>query len=249
VDSWTSTTTATIRPRGSGSATSSAPRRRSRSGSTSDGLFTGVCGTDWFTLGAPALTSTTFGATRSGGNLVAVSRGQDHDTLWASSSAGRLLVSKNANNADPATVTFTRIDTPAQPSRVPVAISVDSANPNHAIVAYSGYNGNTPTTLGHVFDVVFDPGTGLATFTDLSNDLGDQPVNDVVYDAVTGDVYASTDFTVLRLAAGTHTWVPVAAGLPQAAVSGLTLAVSKATGVRWLYGATHGRGAYRIRLP
>jgi len=216
---------------------------------TSDGLFTGVCGTDWFTLGSPALTSTTFGPTRSGGNLVAVSRGQDHDTLWASSSAGRLLVSKNANNADPATVTFTRIDTTVQPSRVPVAISVDPTNPNHAIVGYSGFNAITPTTPGHVFDVVFDPGTGLATFTDLSNDLLDQPVNDVVYDAATGDVYASTDFTVLRLAAGTHTWVPVATGLPQVTVSGLTLGVSKATGVRWLYAASHGRGAYRVRLP
>ena len=118
---------------------------------TSDGLFTGVCGTDWFPLGGPTLTSTSFGATRSGGNLVAVSRANDHDTMWTSTSAGRLFVSKNANNADPASVTFTRIDTPTQPTRVPVAISVDSTNPNHAVVAYSGYSGNTPTTPGHVF--------------------------------------------------------------------------------------------------
>jgi hypothetical protein len=89
---------------------------------------------------------------------------------------------------------------------------------------------------------------GTATFTDLSNDLLDQPVNDVVYDASNGDVYASTDFTVVRLASGAHTWTPVADGLPQVAVSGLTLAVAN-NGNRWLYAATHGRGAYRIRLP
>ena len=214
---------------------------------TSDQLYTGNCGTDWFPLGGPALTSTTLG-TRGNGNLVAVSRGTDHDTLWASTSGGRVFVSKNANNADPASVTFTRIDTALQPTRVPVAIYVDPANPNHAIIAYSGFNANTPTTPGHVFDVVFDPTTGLATWSDLSNDIGDQPINDVVLDVATGDVYASTDFTVLRLAAGSHTWTPASTGLPQVAVSGLTLATGS-QGVRWLYAATHGRGAYRVRIP
>ena len=216
---------------------------------TSDQLYTGNCGTfnDWFPLGGPSLTtSTAFGGTRSGGNVVAVSRANDHDTMWASTQPGRVFVSQNSNNADPASVTFTRIDTPSQPSRVPVAFSVDSTNPNHAIVAYSGYNSNTPTTQGHVFDVVYNGVS--ATWTDLSNDLGDQPVNDVVLDSKTGDVYVSTDFTVLKLASGTHTWVPAAAGLPSVTTPGLTLAPTK-QGARLLYAATHGRGAYRLRLP
>jgi len=218
---------------------------------TSDQLYTGNCGTfnDWFPLGGPSLTSATaFGLTRGGGNVVAVSRANDHDTMWASTTPGRVFVSQNSNNADPASVTFTRIDTTAQPSRVPVAFSVDTTNPNHAIVAYSGYNSNTPTTLGHVFDVVYNPALGSAVWTDLSNDLGDQPVNDVVLDAKTGDVYVSTDFSVLKLASGTHTWVPAAAGLPPVTTPGLTLAPTK-QGARLLYAATHGRGAYRLRLP
>jgi hypothetical protein len=215
---------------------------------TSDQLYTGNCGTDWFSLGSATLTSTTYGSTRTGGNIVAVTRGQDHDTLWASTSSGRVLITKTANAADPATVSFTRVDTPLQPSRVPVAISVDSTNSNHAIVVYSGFNASTPTTLGHVFDVVFDPVAGTSTWTDISNDLGDQPVNDVLLDAKTGDVYASTDFTVVKLLSGTHTWVPAAAGLPKVAVSGLTLAPTK-QGARLIYAATHGRGAYRLRLP
>jgi hypothetical protein len=189
-----------------------------------------------------------FGGTRGGGNVVAVSRAKDHDTMWASTTPGRVLVSQNANNADPASVTFTRIDTTLQPSRAPVAISVDPTNPNHAVIAYSGYNSTTPTTPGHVFDVVYNPVTGLATWTDLSNDFGDQPANDVVLEAKTGDVYASTDFSVLKLASGTHTWVPAATGLPSVTVSGLTLVPTK-QGARLLYIATHGRGAYRLRLP
>jgi hypothetical protein len=213
---------------------------------TSDQLYTGNCGTDWFPLGGPTLTSTTLG-TRSGGNLVAVSRGADHDTMWAGTSGGRVFVSKNVNAADPATVTFTRIDTPVQPGRVPSSISVDSGNPNHAIVTYSGYNGTTPTTPGHVFSVVFDPALGTATWTDISYDLLDQPVNDAVYDAATGDIYSSTDFGVNKLVHGTTTWVPAATGLPMAAVSGLTLA-GKPTGARWLYAATHGRAVWRLRI-
>jgi hypothetical protein len=215
---------------------------------TSDGLFTGVCGTDWFPLGGPTLTSATaFGGTRSGGNLTAVSRATDHDTLWTATSSGRVFITKNANATDPATVAFTRIDNAVTPLRTPVAISVDSTNPNHAIVAFSGYGSNTPLTPGHVFDVVYDPNTGTAAWTDISHDLRDQPVNDVVFDAATGDVYASTDFDVDKLASGATTWAPAGGGLPQVAVSGLTLATTH-TGDRLLYAATHGRGAYRLRI-
>ena len=147
----------------------------------------------------------------------------------------------------PASVTFTRIDTPAQPGRAVSSIYVDPTNPNHAIVTFSGYDVNTPTTPGHVFDVVFDPTTGTATWTNISYDIGDQPVNDAVLDVATGDVYVSTDFGVLRLVNGTQTWIPAADGLPNAAVSGLTLAAGK-NGDRLLYAATHGRGAWRLRL-
>lgn len=213
---------------------------------TSDLLYTGACGTDWSPLGGPTLVSPVFG-NRANGNITAVARGTDHDTMWAATSGGRVFVSKNANAGDPATVTFTRIDNAATPLRTPNSIYVDPTNPNHAIVSFNGYGSNTPTTPGHVFDVVFDPATGTATWTDISYDLLDQPVDDVVLDAATGDVYASTDFGVDRLAAGTQTWVPAADGLPQAAVSGLTLVAGK-NGDRLLYAATHGRGAWRLRL-
>jgi hypothetical protein len=98
-----------------------------------------------------------------------------------------------------------------------------------------------------VFDFVFDPVAGTATWTDISFDLLDQPINDVVLDVATGDVYASTDFGVDRLAAGSHTWLPASDGLSQAAASGLTLMNAK-NGDRLLYAATHGRGAWRLRL-
>jgi hypothetical protein len=58
--------------------------------------------------------------------------------------------------------------------------------------------------------VRFNPAAGTATWTDISYDLLDQPVNDAVLDVVTGDIYISTDFGVARLAEGAQTWIPAA---------------------------------------
>ncbi|HEY6960770.1 MAG TPA: hypothetical protein VI408_02655 [Gaiellaceae bacterium] len=216
----------------------------------SDLLNTGACGSlsDWFPLGSQSMSSAaTFGGTKAGGSITAMSRAHDAGTLWLATNGGRVFVTTNVDAASPA-VTFTRIDTASQPNRVPSSVTVDPTNPDHAIVTFSGYESNTPTTPGHVFDVVYDPAAGTATWTNISYDIGDQPVNDAVFDAATGDVYASTDFGVLRLVSGTQTWIPAADGLPNAAVPGLTLAVSPKAGDRLLYAATHGRGAYRLRL-
>jgi hypothetical protein len=43
---------------------------------------------------------------------------------------------------------------------------------------------------------------------------GDLPVIDIVCDEVTGDLYASSDFGVLRLAPGTTTWTAATPGMP-----------------------------------
>jgi hypothetical protein len=214
--------------------------------------FTGACGSnaDWPKLGTATLTGTGFGTTKSGNTISALSRGQDDGTMWAGTGVGRVLISKNINAADPATVTFTRIDTSSflTPGRAVSSIYADPTNPNHAIVTFSGFDSNTLTTPGHVFDVVYDPGTGLATWTNITYDLGDQPINDAVLDTDTGTIFVSTDFGVLLLESGTQTWMPAADGLPTAAVSGLTLARAQHGPAQWVYAATHGRGAYRLKL-
>jgi hypothetical protein len=98
---------------------------------------------------------------------------------------------------------------------------------------------------GHVFEVRFQPATGDATWTNQSYDLPDIPVTALVRDQRSGDLYASTDFGVLRLAAGAHTWTDAAPGLPTVAVYGLTISRDGRT----LNAATHGRGAWTLSLP
>ena len=114
--------------------------------------------------------------------------------------------------------------------------------PNHAWISYSGYNINTPGTPGHVFEVTR---TGAAaTWVDRTYDLADLPVTDLVRDDLTGDLYAGTDFGVMKLASGATSWTQAAAGMPAVEVPGLTIIPSE----RILYAATHGLGAWRLDL-
>jgi hypothetical protein len=202
-----------------------------------------------------------YGPSRAGGNVGWISRtAVDGHTMWASTTTGRLFISTNADAGDPASVTFTRLDAvapdyttlvPNSPGRAISSISIDPANVNHAWVSYLGYNASTPATPGHVFSVLFDPTTRAATWTSLdgsgAGSIGDQPVNAVVADSKTGDLYAATDFGVMRMAADDTAsgWVVAAPGLPVVTVPGLVLN----TDARQLLAATHGRGAYQLTLP
>jgi hypothetical protein len=209
-----------------------------------------TCG-DWVPLGNPGpagrLTSTSYGTARAGGAVNAVARARsDTSTLWAATNLGRVFVSKNANAESASAVTFTRMDTSSTPGRFVSGIYVDPANPNHAWISFSGFNAATPTTPGHVFEVTFNPVAGTAIWTDLSFDLQDIPITSIVRDDLTGDLYVSTDFGVLKLPGGEDSpeWELAAPGMPRVAVAGLTIA----PGARKLYAATHGLGSWLLNL-
>jgi hypothetical protein len=191
------------------------------------------------------------GASRAGGNVAALARtGSDPNTLWVATTTGRVFISKNAN-APAVSVTFTRLDTllhaTADPQRFVSGIYVDPANANHAWISYSGYNFNTPAQPGHVFEVNYNGSAVDATWTRIDNGAGplaDLPVTGVARDDVTGDVYASSDFGVMRLPAGGTSWVLAGAGLPMVEVTGVTILPA----ARKLYIATHGRSAWVLNL-
>jgi hypothetical protein len=212
------------------------------------GDFAAPCG-DWEPLGGP-VGSGTPGDLAAGpssdkgtGWVAAVVRApSDTGTLWVGTRRGRVWISKNAD-APAASVTFLRVDTPLQPRRFVSGIAVDSVNPNHAWISFSGYEAYTLATPGHVFEVtVHDDGS--AVWKDLSYNLGDQPITGIARDDVTRDLFVSTDFAVDTLSSGSTTWVPAGANLPPVAVYGLTIH----SGARVLYAATHGRSAWKLDL-
>ena len=97
--------------------------------------------------------------------------------------------------------------------------------------------------------MTFDPGVPSATWTSLDGSgmgaFPDFPATGIAYDSVTGDLYVSNDWGVLRLANGSTSWVPAGTGLPNVEVAGLTIVPS----ARKLYAATHGRSAWQLTLP
>jgi hypothetical protein len=217
------------------------------------GDFTVTCG-DWQKLGGSALngpgdlSGTAYGSDNAGAAnyVVAITHAQRRtNVMWAATRRGRLFVSTNANASDPSAVTFNRVDQTAVggalPTRFVSGISLDPTNPYHAVVSYSGYTAYAAG--GHLYDVTYDPATEKVTATDISADLGDQPITAVVYDWRTGAIYAGTDWGVLVQPAGSNHW-QTTPGLPSVAVYGLTLDES---GKR-LYAATHGRGWYVDRI-
>ena len=131
---------------------------------------------DWKALGDPSpngrLTATAYGADRAGTFVSVTERAKgDPNTLWAATGTGRIFVSKNVNDPNPAAVVFDRIDNDPtaanSPPRYPTSIYVDPTNPNHAWITYSGYNVKTPNTPGHVFEVFYAP--NASTFVMLGN--------------------------------------------------------------------------------
>lgn len=211
------------------------------------------CG-DFVKIGAPTFTDLTdsglygppkYGPNRRGGAIGAIERTMSNTaTLWASTSPGRVFISDNSNAAA-GSVVWNRVDPEANdPSRFISSIYIDPSNPHHAWISYSGYNVNNPTQPGHVFNVTWS-GAGPATWADISHNLPDFPVTDLVRDDLTGDLYAASDFGVMKLPNGTTTWVVSGSGLPNVEVAGLTIVPKE----RILYAATHGRSAWELKLP
>lgn len=193
------------------------------------------------------LTSKVWGD-RDGGAIAWLQRTpQNTGTLWAATGTGRIFVSDNADTVG-SSVIWKRLEKhhTNDPGRAISAIAIDPADPHHAWVSYNGYNVNTPATPGHVFELHWNAGNGSdAVFTDISYDLPDFPITALVRDDKTGDLYAGSDFTVMRLAAGQNTWTVAGTGMPMVEVPGLTINST----ARVLFAATHGRSAWKLTLP
>jgi hypothetical protein len=194
------------------------------------------------------LTSSAWGD-RSGGTVAAVARSStDSNTMWAATSTGRVFFSSNADAAA-GSVVWERLDSSstADPGRFVSGITIDPGNTNHAWISYSSYSSLTSATPGHVFEVTRS-GPSTATWTSLDSPGGtpfpDFPATGIARDS-NGDLYVSNDWGVLFLANSSISWVPAGTGLPMVEVAGLTIVPS----ARVLYAATHGRSAWKLRLP
>jgi len=221
----------------------------------------GDCG-DWVALGNDLTLSDsgTYGTDKSGNYVVQAEPSSDGSVLWAATRRGRIFVSDNPQASDESTVNFFRVDTAAEPTRFPSAITVDPTDPYTAYVSYSGYNAYATaagTGTGHVFKVTVDSSScaanfcTVATWENLDYNIGDQPVTNLRFDKWNNDLYAGTDYGVYRLDLdnAVPTWALASSGLPPVAVYDLDLQSDPNSCNQILTAGTHGRGVWQLSIP
>jgi uncharacterized repeat protein (TIGR01451 family) len=165
--------------------------------------------------------------------------------VYTGSLDGYVYVSTDAQvNANP---TWTRVgvhsaglgDKHSLPNRPVAWIAVDRSNYRTAYLAYNGYGAATPHQTGHVYKTT-DAG---ASWTDISGNLPDIPVNSIVLDpSYPNTLYAATDIGPVVTYNGGASWSALGTGFPTVAVDQIDLDPSHGT----LAAGTHGRGAWKI---
>jgi hypothetical protein len=132
----------------------------------------------------------------------------------------------------------------AFPNRWVAAIAIDSADASGR-TAYAGINGfsrrfseGPGAGIGHLWKTI----DGGATWSDISGDMPDIPVNDVVLR--NGKLIVATDLATLISTDGGAHWSRLASNLPFTTVMDLHLGPDGK-----LYAATHGRGIWSIAAP
>ncbi|MGA3092443.1 MAG: hypothetical protein ABSD75_27890 [Terriglobales bacterium] len=187
-------------------------------------------GTLWASISPQPLPGST-------GNVSAIAVAPSSSTtIYAGTTDSQIVATTNGGT------TWTNVTT-GLPPRYVSHIAVDPANSTTAYATYSGFSGFAQgDTLGHVF-VTLNGGT---TWSDISGNLPNIPVNDVVIDPVLANtLYAGTDLGVFVSSNGGVSWSTLGTALPNVAVLSLTLDPS----ARLLAAATHGRNAWQIDLP
>ena len=131
----------------------------------------------------------------------------------------------------------------ALPNRYISGVKIDTANPDHAYATLSGYSrkwmiGPNDPGVGHVFQTT----TGGATWADVSGNLPDAPMDDVVYR--NGTLVVGSDFGVFTSSDNGTSWSRLGTNLPNVVIGQLTVDPNGT-----LVAATHGRGVWTTAAP
>jgi hypothetical protein len=108
------------------------------------------------------------------------------------------------------------------PNRYISGVKIDTSNRAHAYLSLSGYSrkwmiGPDDPGVGHVFET----SNGGTSWTNISGNLPDAPMDDIVYQS--GKLVVASDFGVLTSANDGSTWSKLGTNLPNVVVDQLTV--------------------------
>ena len=127
--------------------------------------------------------------------------------------------------------------------------TVSAANLPVGYAAIGGFDANTPTTPGHVFQVTCTADCGSFTWANKTGNLPDIPVDSIIVNPNNAQqVYAGTDWGVYYtddITVASPTWQRFENGIPHAMVWDMQIDRGSTTLSVW----TRSRGAYVYPLP
>jgi uncharacterized protein (TIGR03437 family) len=128
------------------------------------------------------------------------------------------------------------------PSRVVTAIAVDPLNSATVYVTFSGFLSGLTKFDGYVYRST----DGGATWTNITGNLPNLPVNDIAVDPdLPNTLYIATDAGVMVTTDGGNSWSSLGNGLPRVVVHSLVMSRK----ARLLRAGTHGRSVWEIAIP
>ena len=136
--------------------------------------------------------------------------------------------------------TWTNVTGTSFPNR---SVTVIAADPKSASTAYAGFSGFTGygDSVGHIFMT----SNGGTSWTDISGDLPNTPVNDIVADPdMANTIFVATDVGVFYTTNLGVSWGTLVESLPRAAVTGLSYQHLNQV----LWAGTHGRSVWSTTL-
>jgi photosystem II stability/assembly factor-like uncharacterized protein len=158
----------------------------------------------------------------------------EHGTIYAGTDDGNIAYTHDGGT------TWTQAT--GLPGDWVTAVTIDHRDP--AKVAYASFSG---LRAGKQKSLVYRTADGGRTWTDISGNLPQAPVNDVL--VVGADLVAASDvgvFLAREVSTGLgRTWLKVGSGLPNAPITSLDWQAK----TRTLLVSNFGRGAYSVALP
>jgi photosystem II stability/assembly factor-like uncharacterized protein len=152
------------------------------------------------------------------------------NTIFVGTDTGRLWKTADLG------VTWTQMQ--GTPTRWVNAIQVDPTNADHVYAAFSGYR------EGDNAANVYETNDGGTTWTNISANLPNGPVEEINYDQAHHVLYAATDFGLFDRKDGDQYWYSLSGGLPSMPVMDVQLAGDGKS----VFVATFGRSVWKLPL-
>ncbi len=155
-----------------------------------------------------------------------------------------------ANQATWVNVTGSNVVLPNRPVQgIALDPTVSAANVPVGYAAIGGFNANTPSTPGHVFQVTCIANCGSFTWEDKTGNLPDIPVDSIIVNPnYPQQVFAGTDFGLYftnDVTEASPTWYRFESGVPHVMIWDMSIDRGATALSLW----TRGRGAYVYPLP